>query len=161
MISLLLSECVQMQVAGAGIQRETIDRAAALRKLCLTAIYNVSRSRHFCCERQAQLGHIKPLQVSSFYFRSTKIFNKSALPCAACQTPQSHLRLHFREASTCDFLSFLISSRCVYLFAHAHHTHRLKIFQSGLRLKLHPPQVIKGPVNLADCSAPLCRYTQL
>lgn len=97
MITLLLSGCLQMQVAGAGIQRETIDGAAALRKLCLTAISNVSRSRHFCTGTQAQLAHIKQLQVSCFYFRSTKIFNRAALHTVLHR--HHRLRFHFLEVS--------------------------------------------------------------
>lgn len=38
MITLLLSGCLQTQVAEAGIQKETIDGDATRRKLCLTAI---------------------------------------------------------------------------------------------------------------------------
>lgn len=107
-IMLLLSGCLQMQVAGAGIQRETIDGAATMSKLCLTAIYNVSRSRYFFMGTQAQLAHIKKLEVSSFYVRSTKIFNKSGLPRAAYDTSAI-------SVNTCDFLFFLNPSTCVYL----------------------------------------------
>lgn len=112
MITLLLSGCLQMQVAGAGIQRETIDGAAALRKSCLTTIYNVSRHRHFCSRTQAQLAHIKQLQVSCFYLRSTKIF-KSSLPALYTIL---HRHICVFTLSTSDFLFFLNPSRCVYLF---------------------------------------------
>lgn len=131
-----------------------------LRKLCLTATYNVSRSRHCCSGRQAQLALIKQLQVSSFYFRSTKIFNKSALPSAACQTPQSHLRLNFHNVSAADSLSFLISSRSVDLFTRTPHS-QISDVSEWPQLKTYPPQLMKGSVNRADCSVTPRRQTRL
>lgn len=151
MITLLPSGCLQMQVAGAEIHRETMDGAAAPTKLCLTAIYNISRSRRFCRRTQAQLAHIKQLQVS-FYFRSTKIFNKSALP-ALHMILHSHICNFTSTKWACRiFFSFLIQAD-VCTFLHGHQTPRLQIFQSGLSLKLYSPQLINGSVNQAARSA--------